>query len=102
MAVQEPIPGRRARILCLAPDPPGGWERVRAVVDLGGGTGAMLAALLAAHPHLHGTLVDVPATVAWAAAVFEADGMAGRVETAARAFSTPCPLAPTSTCSARS
>jgi 2,7-dihydroxy-5-methyl-1-naphthoate 7-O-methyltransferase len=77
------------------PDPriplAGGWERVRAVVDVGGGTGAMLAALLRAHPHLRGTLVDVSATVARAAATFQAAGVADRVETAGQSFFDPLP-----------
>jgi hypothetical protein len=77
------------------PDPgiplAGGWERVRSVVDVGGGTGAMLAALLGAHPHLRGTLVDVPATVARSAATFQAAGVAGRVETAGQSFFDPLP-----------
>src|SRR5206468_7203868 len=34
----------------------GGWEPVRTVVDVGGGTGAMLAALLRSRPRLRGTL----------------------------------------------
>ncbi|HEU4947018.1 MAG TPA: methyltransferase [Kribbella sp.] len=41
-----------------------GWDVVRTVVDVGGGTGAMLARLLELHPHLKATLVDLPATVA--------------------------------------
>jgi SAM-dependent methyltransferase len=61
------------------------------VVDVGGGTGAMLAALLRAHPHLRGTLVDVPATVVRAAATFEAAGVAGRVETSGQNFFDPLP-----------
>ena len=48
------------------PDIPltGGWDSVRTVVDVGGGTGSLLAAILRAHPAVHGTLVDLPATVA--------------------------------------
>jgi SAM-dependent methyltransferase len=61
------------------------------VVDVGGGTGAMLAALLDAHPHLRGVLVDVPDTVARAAATFQAAGVAGRVETAGQSFFDPLP-----------
>lgn len=41
-----------------------GWDSVRWVVDVGGGTGAMLTAILQAHPQIHGTLIDLPATVA--------------------------------------
>src|SRR3989442_9047576 len=40
----------------------GGWGQVRTVVDVGGGTGAMLAELLRARPQLRGTLVDLPRT----------------------------------------
>jgi hypothetical protein len=47
----------------------GGWDRVRTVVDVGGGTGLMLRELLRVHPHLRGTLVDLPRTVARAEVV---------------------------------
>ena len=50
------------------PDPEvlvtGGWESVRTVVDVGGGTGSLLAEILRARPTVRGTLVDLPATVA--------------------------------------
>jgi hypothetical protein len=46
----------------------GGWDAIRTVVDVGGGTGALLAEILRAHPDVHGTLVDLPATVARAEA----------------------------------
>jgi len=42
----------------------GGWEPVRTVVDVGGGTGAMLVSLLRRHPQVRGILVDLPGTVA--------------------------------------
>jgi hypothetical protein len=42
----------------------GGWDAVRTMVDVGGGTDAMLAALLRRHPHVRGILVDLPGTVA--------------------------------------
>jgi hypothetical protein len=51
----------------------------------------MLAELLRAHPHLRGTLVEVPATVARAAATFEAAGVADRVEVAGQSFFDPLP-----------
>lgn len=69
----------------------GGWEAVRTVVDVGGGTGAMLAAILQARPMLHGTLVDQPATVARAAAIFEAAGVAERVTAVGQSFFDPLP-----------
>jgi 2,7-dihydroxy-5-methyl-1-naphthoate 7-O-methyltransferase len=40
------------------------WTSVGHVVDVGGGTGEMLRTLLAAHPHLRGTLFDLPQVVA--------------------------------------
>ena len=41
-----------------------GWGHIRTVVDVGGGTGAMLASLLRRHPQATGALVDLPGTVA--------------------------------------
>ena len=40
-----------------------GWDGVRTVVDVGGGTGAMLRELLRIRPGLRGLLVDLPGTV---------------------------------------
>jgi multifunctional cyclase/dehydratase/O-methyltransferase len=40
------------------------WSSVSSVCDVGGGTGALLARLLDAHPHLWGTLVDLPEVIA--------------------------------------
>jgi 2,7-dihydroxy-5-methyl-1-naphthoate 7-O-methyltransferase len=77
------------------PDPDvlvsGSWDSVRRVIDVGGGTGALLAEVLRAHPHVHGTLVDLPDTVARSAEVFRAAGVEGRVTTAARSFFDPLP-----------
>src|SRR5260370_25692193 len=42
---------------------PADWASIQTVVDVGGGTGALLAEVLRAHPHLRGTLVDLPRTV---------------------------------------
>jgi 2,7-dihydroxy-5-methyl-1-naphthoate 7-O-methyltransferase len=41
-----------------------GWEGIRTVVDVGGGTGAMLSELVRRHPGLHGVLFDLPEVVA--------------------------------------
>jgi hypothetical protein len=69
----------------------GGWTSVKTVVDVGGGTGAMLAEILRAGPHLHGILVDHPGTVARSAANFEAAGVAERVTTVGQSFFDPLP-----------
>jgi O-methyltransferase domain len=39
------------------------WTDVRTVCDVGGGTGAVLRALLDRHEHLHGVLYDLPEVV---------------------------------------
>lgn len=36
------------------------WSTSRTVCDIGGGTGTLLATLLAAHPHLDGMLLELP------------------------------------------
>ncbi|MBI1788004.1 MAG: hydroxyneurosporene methyltransferase [Acidobacteria bacterium] len=69
----------------------GGWEPVRTVVDVGGGTGAMLAEILRARPRIHGTLVDLPRTVARSGEMFQSAGVAGRVTTIGQSFFDPLP-----------
>jgi SAM-dependent methyltransferase len=39
------------------------WSGTSHVVDVGGGSGRLLATLLSAHPHLNGTLFDLPHVV---------------------------------------
>jgi len=67
------------------------WAQVRSVVDVGGGTGALLAEILRARPRIRGTLVDLPRTVTQSAGVFRAAGVAGRVTTAGQSFFDPLP-----------
>jgi SAM-dependent methyltransferase len=69
----------------------GGWEPVRRVVDVGGGTGAMLAEILRTRPEIQGTLVDLPGTVARSAEVFQAADVAERVTTVGQSFFDPLP-----------
>ncbi|HEY3082210.1 MAG TPA: methyltransferase [Chloroflexota bacterium] len=77
------------------PDPEvlvtGGWESVRTVVDVGGGTGALLAEILRARPALRGTLVDLPRTVARSGEIFQAAGVAERVTAIGQSFFDPLP-----------
>jgi hypothetical protein len=79
-----------------APDPhvlldKSGWASVRTVVDVGGGTGALLAEVLRAHPEVRGTLVDLPRTVARSHEVFEAAGVSDRARTVGQSFFDPLP-----------
>ena len=77
------------------PDPEvlidGDWTTVRSVVDVGGGTGSLLAEILRAHPTVRGTLVDLPSTVARSREVFEAAGVAGRATAVGQSFFDPLP-----------
>lgn len=77
------------------PDPDvlgsGGWDSIRTVVDVGGGTGALLAAILRAHPDVHGTLVDLPRTVARSSEIFSAAGVAERATAVGQSFFDPLP-----------
>jgi hypothetical protein len=77
------------------PDPEfqltGGWGSVKTIVDVGGGTGAMLAEILRLHPRIHGTLVDLPRTVGRSGELFRAAGVADRVTTVGQSFFDPLP-----------
>jgi hypothetical protein len=55
-----------------------GLEGVRHVVDVGGGQGELLGAVLAAAPHAQGVLHDQPAALEGAAAVLARAGVAAR------------------------
>jgi 2,7-dihydroxy-5-methyl-1-naphthoate 7-O-methyltransferase len=68
-----------------------GWDAVRTVVDVGGGTGAMLASLLRRHPRARGILVDLPGTAARAGETIESFGVAERVTVEAQSFFDPLP-----------
>ena len=56
------------------------------VVDVGGGTGGLLSALLSAHPRLRGIVVDLPHAEQSARATFEAAGVADRLQFASGDF----------------
>ena len=77
------------------PDPEiaieGGWDSVRTVVDVGGGTGSLLAEILHARPSLRGILVDLPSTAARSGEVFRARGVADRLTVAGQSFFDPLP-----------
>lgn len=56
------------------------WSRFRRLVDLGGGDGYLLAAVLQAHPHLRGTVLERGETVGAAAARLAASGLGERAD----------------------
>jgi hypothetical protein len=67
------------------------WGTVRHVVDVGGGTGARLIALLRAHPSLRGTLVELPGPAERAVSRFAEAALSERVVVVARSFFEPLP-----------
>ena len=78
------------------PDPhvlanPDDWQSIRTIVDVGGGTGALLAEVLRAQPHVRGTLVDLPRTVARSGEIFHATGVTDRVTVVGQSFFDPLP-----------
>jgi 2,7-dihydroxy-5-methyl-1-naphthoate 7-O-methyltransferase len=77
------------------PDPDvliaGDWDSVHTVVDVGGGTGTLLAGILRAHLNVRGILVDLPRTIARSAETFETANVADRVTTHAGSFFDPLP-----------
>jgi SAM-dependent methyltransferase len=62
------------------------FSGLRTVVDVGGGTGALLAAILRAHGGLRGILMETPAVAAAAGPALEAAGVADRCEVVAGDF----------------
>jgi hypothetical protein len=56
------------------------WSSFGTVVDIGGGDGTLLAALLARHPSLRGVLLDLPHVVATAGQIMARVGVAERYE----------------------
>jgi hypothetical protein len=79
------------------PDPnvlvEGDWDSVRTVVDVGGGTGTLLAQILRARPNISGILVDLPSTVARASEIFQAAAVSERVTLVGQSFFDPLPAA---------
>jgi len=68
-----------------------GWDHIRTVVDVGGGTGAMLASLLRRHPQAKGVLIDLPGTVARAGEIIDSFGVSSRVTVKGQSFFDPLP-----------
>src|SRR5215203_5169036 len=62
------------------------FGRFGQIIDVGGGNGAFLAAILAKHPHLHGVLCDQPHVVSGAETVLAAAGVADRCKVVGGSF----------------
>ena len=62
------------------------FERFETVVDVGGGHGVLLAALLAEHPAMQGVLFDQPHVVALAHDLLDAAGVADRCQVIGGSF----------------
>jgi hypothetical protein len=67
------------------------WARFPTIVDIGGGVGTLLAAILAAHPGIRGHLVDLDPTATDANRTFRAHQVADRAQTTVRSFFDPLP-----------
>jgi hypothetical protein len=67
------------------------WASLRHVVDVGGGNGSLIVALLAAQPALRGTVVDLPEAAEAARHALAAAGLAGRCAVVAGSFFDPLP-----------
>ncbi len=62
------------------------FSAARNVVDIGGGYGELLSAILSAHPHLRGILFDLPHAMCGAAARAGQAGVSDRFELASGSF----------------
>jgi hypothetical protein len=67
------------------------FGRFGTIVDVAGGSGTLLAAILAAHPQVRGVLFDQQHVVSGAAPVLEAAGVLDRCEIVAGSFFTSVP-----------
>jgi hypothetical protein len=56
------------------------FDGASTVADIGGGSGTLIAGVLAEHPHLRGIVFDQPAVVAEAGPILEAAGVADRTD----------------------
>jgi 2,7-dihydroxy-5-methyl-1-naphthoate 7-O-methyltransferase len=67
------------------------WDRFSTIVDVGGGHGTLLAAILAAYPRIRGHLVDLEPTATEAGRTFSAHRVEDRAQVTARSFFDPLP-----------
>ncbi|MEV6768824.1 methyltransferase [Nocardia sp. NPDC051030] len=67
------------------------WSRFSTIVDVGGGHGTLLAAILAAHPQTHGHLIDLAPTATQAHHTFTAHQVESRAQITPQSFFDPLP-----------
>jgi O-methyltransferase len=67
------------------------WSQFGSIVDVGGGQGDLLSAILAANPQMRGRLVDLAPTAVEAVSTFAARGVGDRAEVSAQSFFEPLP-----------
>jgi 2,7-dihydroxy-5-methyl-1-naphthoate 7-O-methyltransferase len=67
------------------------WNNADLVVDVGGGSGTLLAEVLRAHPHMQGLLIDLVAETPDATRILERAGVADRCQRLAQSFFDPLP-----------
>ncbi|MEV6227363.1 methyltransferase [Saccharopolyspora shandongensis] len=68
------------------------WSRFSEILDVGGGDGTVLAAILHAHPGLRGRVLDLPPTATVADDRFAAAGLDGRAGAVSGSFFDPLPV----------
>jgi SAM-dependent methyltransferase len=67
------------------------WGRFSEIVDVGGGDGTVLAAILHTHPGVRGQVVDLPPTATAASERFAAAGLRDRASAVSGSFFDPLP-----------
>lgn len=67
------------------------WAALGSLVDVGGGDGSLLIALLHAHPDLHGTVLDLPGPARAAASAIADAGLGDRAKATSASFFDPLP-----------
>jgi len=78
------------------------WGALGHVVDVGGGDGMLLIALLNEYPALRGTVVDLPETAETARKMLDAAGLAARADAVAGDYFAELPSVRRATCCPRS
>jgi SAM-dependent methyltransferase len=67
------------------------WSRFPEILDVGGGDGTVLAAILNAHPDVRGRVLDLPPTATAATGRFAATGLDDRADAVSGSFFDPLP-----------